>query len=115
MALAPEALQSLATIGTAMELAGTAAPGGSAHLLGAACLLVSSQHAWNDDDPRVHSAAAGLLQVRVVIPSMCSKLGCSTAAAAAAAAAAEIRQGDELCAYNSAFSCGRAAAAEGQF
>jgi hypothetical protein len=74
MALAPEALQSLATIGTAMELAGTAAPGGSAHLLGAACLLVSSQQAWNDEDPRVHSAAAGLLQVRVIFLFVCNKL-----------------------------------------
>ncbi|KAF6263189.1 hypothetical protein COO60DRAFT_1635410 [Scenedesmus sp. NREL 46B-D3] len=63
MAVAPGALNSLATIGTAMELAGTAAPGGASHLLGAACLLVSSQQAWHDEDARVEAAAGGLLQV----------------------------------------------------
>jgi hypothetical protein len=99
MALAPAELQSLATIGTAMELAGTAAPGSSAHMLGAACLLVSSQEAWNDDDPRVHSAAAGLLQVGVVV---CNKIGCSAAAAA--------KTNTLFCAYYSAFSCSRAVA-----
>jgi hypothetical protein len=66
MAVAPSALASLASIGTAMELAGTAAPGGAAQLLGAACLLVSSQEAWNDDDQRVHAAAGGVLQVGAV-------------------------------------------------
>ncbi|KAF8072524.1 hypothetical protein HT031_000184 [Scenedesmus sp. PABB004] len=59
----PSAMRSLGAIGTAMELAGLAVPGGPSHLLGAAALLLAAHERWGGSDARVEAAARGLFEV----------------------------------------------------
>ncbi len=60
---APQALKSLAAVGTAMELAGVAGPGSTHHLLCAASLLQAAGGRWGEGDVRVEAAAKQLLEV----------------------------------------------------
>lgn len=70
MTVAPTDMKSLATIGTAMEIAGCCSSGSAAHVLGCAALLVAAEQAWGEDDRRVEGAARGLLEVSNGVTAM---------------------------------------------